>query len=57
MTRDPEKHRAQSREGVARLRERKRAAGLVLKQVWVHPDDWPEIRDTIDRKASERETL
>lgn len=30
-------------------RERKRAQGLILKQVWVHPDTWPIIRDLSDQ--------
>ncbi|MCP3849448.1 MAG: hypothetical protein GY694_04300 [Gammaproteobacteria bacterium] len=25
--------------------ERKKAMGLVNRGVWVHPDDWPKIRE------------
>lgn len=30
-------------------RKRKRQAGFVLRQVWVHPDDWPRVRRFIEQ--------
>jgi hypothetical protein len=30
-------------------RDRMRALGLVLRQVWVHPKDWERVRKYIDR--------
>ena len=30
-------------------RKRMRSLGLVLRQVWVHPKDWPRVRKYIDR--------
>jgi len=35
-------------------RARKRAAGLVPKEIWPHPLDWPAIKKYIDRKANKR---
>ena len=26
-------------------RNRKRGKGLIPKELWVHPDDWPELRE------------
>lgn len=31
------------------FRERKREAGMVLKQIFVWPKDWPAIKRYIDR--------
>ena len=33
----------QNRQRVAKARQRKRDAGLVPKERWAHPDDWPQI--------------
>jgi hypothetical protein len=35
-------------------RERMRKAGFVLKQVWVHPDDWPALQRMMERKRKMR---
>jgi hypothetical protein len=35
-------------------RERMREAGFVLKQVWVHPDDWPALQRMIERRRKKR---
>jgi len=37
-------------------RERMRARGFKLAQVWVHPLDWPAVREYIDRKNRKRDT-
>jgi len=31
------------------LRDRNRAAGFVLRQVWVHPDDWERVKKYLER--------
>lgn len=31
------------RERVAQSRQRKREAGLIPKERWAHPNDWPKI--------------
>jgi hypothetical protein len=46
----PEQTRAYS----LALRERRRAEGLVRKDVWVHPDDWPEVKALVARQARAR---
>jgi hypothetical protein len=35
-------------------RERMRRDGFVLRQVWVHPQDWPIVREQIARINSKR---
>ena len=35
-------------------RRRMRAAGFVLRQLWVHPLDWPAVRAYVERKRKER---
>ncbi len=32
-------------------REAKRAAGFVLKQIWVRPRMWPKIKALVDKLA------
>lgn len=36
-------------------RERKAELGLVRRDVWAHPDDWPEIRELEKRLQKDRE--
>lgn len=36
-------------------RNRMRARGFVLRQLWVHPEDWEAVRDYVDRKRKRRE--
>jgi len=31
-------------------RRRMRAEGFVLRQMWVHPADWPAVRAYVERK-------
>lgn len=38
----------------AALRERRKAGGLLRKEIWVHPEDWPEIQAVIDERARRR---
>ena len=45
----------QNRQRVAKTRQRKRDAGLVPKERWAHPDDWPEIDALIKRLSAKRE--
>lgn len=35
-------------------RARRRAAGLVPKEIWVHPKDWPTVKLLIDKLAKWR---
>jgi hypothetical protein len=35
-------------------RRRMRAAGFVLRQLWVHPLDWPAVRAYVERKWAAR---
>ena len=44
----------QNRQRVAKARQRKREAGLVPKERWAHPDDWPEIDRLIQRLTKAR---
>ena len=37
-------------------RARMRAAGFVLRQFWVHPDDWPKVQKYLARVKKQRET-
>ena len=39
------------------MRERRKAAGLIKREVWVHPDDWPKIKQHIERVTSKRKAL
>lgn len=39
----------------AALRERRKAAGLDRKEIWVHPLDWPEVKALVDEKTRRRE--
>jgi hypothetical protein len=41
-------------ERVQELRDRMRAAGFVLRQVWVHPGDWERVKAFIARLAAKR---
>jgi hypothetical protein len=34
----------------ARMRER----GFVLRQMWVHPEDWEAVREYVERKRKKR---
>lgn len=43
-----------SAEKMRDLRDRMRAAGFVLRQVWVHPGDWAKIKALIHRAAKRR---
>lgn len=36
-------------------RERMRARGFVLRQVWVHPEDWERVQKYIARVKKRRE--
>ena len=36
-------------------RERMRARGYVLRQAWVHPDDWERVKKYLDRIRRERD--
>lgn len=42
-----------AKERKARERERKRAQGLALKQIWVPPSAWPIVRDLATAEAEE----
>jgi len=33
-------------------RRRMRAAGFVLRQLWVHPADWPAVKAYVERKRA-----
>jgi hypothetical protein len=35
-------------------RRRMRAAGFVLRQVWVHPEDWQAVKKYVDAKRKKR---
>jgi hypothetical protein len=35
-------------------RDRMRKAGLVLRQVWVHPEDWPAVKRYIAKRTADR---
>jgi hypothetical protein len=35
-------------------RKRMRLAGFVLRQLWVHPADWPAVRAYVERKRQQR---
>jgi hypothetical protein len=35
-------------------RRRMRAAGFILRQLWVHPADWPAVRAYVERKRKHR---
>jgi hypothetical protein len=35
-------------------RSRMRARGFVLRQLWVHPDDWQAVREYVERKRRKR---
>jgi hypothetical protein len=41
-------------ERMRELRERMRAAGFVLRQVWVHPKDWPKVKADVERLIAKR---
>ena len=36
-------------------RRRMRAAGFVLRQLWVHPADWPAVKAYVERKRAARD--
>ena len=46
----------QNRQRVAKARQRKRDAGLVPKERWAHPDDWPEIDALITKLGNHRQS-
>jgi hypothetical protein len=48
MTRTPDKDRKAAER--ARMRDR----GFVLRQLWVHPHDWPAVREYVERKRKKR---
>jgi hypothetical protein len=31
-----------------------RERGFVLRQLWVHPEDWPAVREYVERKRKRR---
>ena len=35
-------------------RERMRARGFVLRQIWVHPKDWPRVQKYLARVLKQR---
>jgi hypothetical protein len=35
-------------------RARMRSRGFVLRQLWVHPDDWEAVREYVERKRKKR---
>ena len=35
------------RKGQRQRRPRRRKAGLVRKEVWVHPNDWEEVQERV----------
>jgi hypothetical protein len=43
-----------SAEKMRDLRDRMRAAGFILRQVWVHPKDWPRVKADIERLITKR---
>lgn len=49
--RSPAKHAAQR---MAEMHERRKDAGLVRRDRWAHPDDWPEIDALIARLTERR---
>lgn len=36
-------------------RARMRARGFVLKQFWIHPEDWPRVEKYLSRLRKEKE--
>lgn len=38
----------------ADLRARRREAGLQPKEIWVHPKDWPVVKQLLERLAKRR---
>lgn len=36
-------------------RARMRSSGFVLRQLWVHPDDWEAVRTYVERKRKRHE--
>ena len=46
--------KSSSAERMRELRERMRAAGFVLRQVWVHPADWKRVKAEIERLIEKR---
>jgi hypothetical protein len=48
MTETPPKQRK------AEERQRMRSRGFVLRQLWVHPDDWQAVREYVERKRKKR---
>lgn len=44
-----------SRCRVAEHRRRLRAKGLLPRERWAHPDDWPEIDELIQRLTAARD--
>ena len=45
----------QTRAYTLALRERRQRAGLVRKEIWIHPHDWPAIKSAVKDKAQARE--
>ena len=41
----------------AKERERKRALGLVPKEIWVHPDDWGAVVEALESRTALREAI
>jgi hypothetical protein len=51
MTKTPD-HKRKAAE-----RARMRTRGFVLRQLWVHPDDWESVREYVERKRKKRSAL
>lgn len=53
-------HMKQSKEYAARMkrseRQRMRERGLILKQMWVHPQDWPSVTTLAEALRDKRES-
>jgi hypothetical protein len=37
------------------FRDRMKRLGFVIRQIWVHPLDWPEVKRFAERKRKARE--
>lgn len=48
--------RARTRTAMAKMRQARRDQGEVSREVWAHPDDWKEIRETERRLREARQT-
>ena len=50
-----DKRREQLRRAQAKRRKKKVDQGLKAYEIWVYPDDWPEIRQILEKFKKERE--